>query len=215
MLALDHIVVAAINAEESSAKYGNKFTIKAVKGGEHADWGTYNYLSYFSNDSYIEWLGVTDASKTKNAENPLIQHLDYVLDNKFSGPFQFALRTNEMDDYVTHFKENNIPFSGPFAGQRKKPDGSLLKWRMLFPSYNHEKELLPFLIEWENPKDAYPDTSLLNVQSIPKINYSGVDRDTFAHIYQLKPKKLNKNLLTLQNCKINFGNYDKLHFDLV
>ncbi|WP_099156493.1 VOC family protein [Virgibacillus ndiopensis] len=215
MLALDHIVVAAIDAEESSAKYGNKFTIKAVKGGEHEDWGTYNYLSYFSNDSYIEWLGVTDEFRTKNAENPLIQHLVYVLDNKIPGPFQFALRTNEMDDYIYHFKEQNIPFKGPFTAQREKPDGTVLKWRMLFPEYNHEKELLPFLIEWENPKDAYPDTSLLNVQTITKINYSGIDRDKFAHIYQLKPRKLNKSLLSLQNCKINFNNNEKLHFDLV
>ncbi|GGB55642.1 hypothetical protein F3157_08365 [Virgibacillus dakarensis] len=215
MLALDHIVIAGNNAEKASAQYGNKFTIKAIKGGEHIDWGTYNYLSYFSNDSYLEWLGITDLTKAKNAENPLIQHLVYTMENDLLGPFQFALRTNQMDDYIAHFKAEGIPYKGPFSGERAKPDGTVLKWRMLFPEYDHTKELLPFLIEWENPRDAYPDTSLLNIQTITKINYSGMDRDKFAHIYQLKPKKLNKNLLTLQNCRIQFTDHKKLHFDLV
>lgn len=215
MLALDHIVIAGNNAEKASAQYGNKFTIKAVKGGEHTDWGTYNYLSYFSNDSYLEWLGVTDDKKAKNADNPLIKHLMYVIENDLLGPFQFALRTNQMDDYTEHFQAENIPYIGPIAGEREKPDGTVLKWRMLFPQYNYAKELLPFLIEWEDPKDAYPDTSLLNIQTITKINFNGVDKDTFAHIYQLKPKKLNKNLLALQNCKIQFTEDKQLHFNLV
>ncbi|MGY0693662.1 VOC family protein [Virgibacillus sp. FSP13] len=215
MLALDHIVIAGNNAERASAQYGNKFTIKAVKGGEHEEWGTYNYLSYFSNDSYLEWLGVSDKTKAESAVNPLIKHLVYVIENDMAGPFQFALRTNQMDDYITHFKAHNIPYKGPFAGQRERPDGTVLKWRMLFPEYNHTKELLPFLIEWENPKDAYPDTSLLNIQTITKINLSGIDKDTFAHIYQLKPKKLVKNQLTLQNSKILFKENGKLEFSLV
>lgn len=215
MLALDHIVIAGNNAETASAEYGNQFTIKAIKGGEHADWGTYNYLSYFSNDSYLEWLGVTDLAKAKQAENPLIQHFVHTIENESPGPFQFALRTSQMDAYVTHFQNERIPYSGPFAGERTKPDGTVLKWRMLFPMYNYTEEMLPFLIEWENPNDAYPETSLLNIQTINTIHYNGVDRDTFARIYQLKPRKLNKRLLALQNCKIRFTDDAKLHFDLV
>ncbi|MEN1968353.1 VOC family protein [Lentibacillus sp. N15] len=215
MLALDHIVIAGNNAEQASAQYGNQFTIKAIKGGEHINWGTYNYLSYFSNDSYLEWLGVTDLDKARNAENPLIQHLVYVVDNDLLGPFQFALRTNQMDDYIAHFEREAIPYTGPFAGQRAKPDGTVLKWRMLFPQYNHTEAMLPFLIEWENPGDAYPESSLLNIQTIQTIHYNGIDRDMFARIYQLKPKKLNKHLLALQNCKIRFGDERNLRFDLV
>lgn len=215
MLALDHVVIAATNAEELSALYGNQFTIKSIKGGQHSDWGTHNYLSYFSNDSYLEWLGTYDNVKLKQADNPLIKHLAYVLEKDITGPFQFALRTTQMDKYVEHFVENNIPFEGPISGMREKPDGSMLKWRMLFPSYNHETEVLPFLIEWDDPKEAYPDTSLLNTQTIRQINYGGIDKETFTKIYQLKPKKLNRSYFPLQNSKINFNTSGKLEFDLI
>ncbi|WP_404451179.1 VOC family protein [Virgibacillus necropolis] len=215
MLALDHVVIAATNAEELSARYGNQFTIKSIKGGQHNDWGTHNYLSYFSNDSYIEWLGTYDNEKTNKADNPLIKHLMHVLNQNLAGPFQFALRTTQMDKYVEHFQENDIPFEGPISAVREKPDGSLLKWRMLFPLYNYETEVLPFLIEWENPKEAYPDTSLLNIQTIRQINFGGIDKETFTKIYQLKPKKLNKNHFPLQNSKIHFTNNEKLEFDLI
>lgn len=215
MLALDHIVIAARNAEELSAHYGNQFTIKSIRGGQHDDWGTQNYLSYFSNDSYIEWLGTYDNDKTTKADNPLAKHLMHVLEKNILGPFQFALRTTQIDKYVEHFRKNDIPFEGPVPAMRKKPDGTVLRWRMLFPTYNFETEVLPFLIEWENPKEAYPDTSLLNIQTIKQINFGGIDKETFTKIYQLKPKKLNKNHFPLQNSKIQFTNNDKLEFDLI
>lgn len=215
MLALDHIVIAGNDAETASAQYGNQFTVKAIKGGEHTNWGTYNYLSYFSNDSYLEWLGISDLAKAHHAENPLIQHLVFMIENDLPGPFQFALRTNNIDNYVTHFEKQNIPYTGPIEGNRQKPDGTTLKWRMLFPQYNHTEEILPFLIEWENLADVYPDASLLNLQTINTIHYNGINREEFARIYQLKPKKLNKNLLTLQNCKIRFNEVNRLNFDLV
>lgn len=215
MLALDHVVIAANNVEELSAIYGNKFTIKSIKGGQHNDWGTNNYLSHFSNDSYLEWLGTYDDVLSRQTDNPLVKHLVHVLENKLIGPFQFALRTTKMDKYMQHFKENNIPFEGPIYGAREKPDGSILKWRMLFPSYNHETEVLPFLIEWNDPKQAYPDTSLLNVQSIKKIHFGGIDKETFTKIYQIKAKKLNKNQFPLQNSIIDFTSNEKLEFDLV
>ncbi|MFZ3578895.1 VOC family protein [Virgibacillus sp. DJP39] len=215
MLALDHVVIAAMNAEELSAQYGNKFTIKSIRGGQHNEWGTKNYMSYFSNDSYIEWLGTYDNEKSAQTTNPLIKHLMHVLEKNVSGPFQFALRTTQMDNYVNHFREKDIPFDGPFSATREKPDGSILKWRMLFPSYNYETEVLPFLIEWEDHKQAYPDTSLLNVQTIRQINFGGMDKETFSRIYQLKPKKLNKNQFPLSNSKIKFTDDEKLEFDLV
>ncbi|MFD2043877.1 VOC family protein [Ornithinibacillus salinisoli] len=217
MLALDHIVLTGKNVEESSTKYGRRFAIKAIKGGEHEEWGTYNYLAYFSNDSYIEWLGIQDSQIANNSNNPLIQHLVYALENDVFGPFQFALRTNEMDNYINHFKEKNIPFHGPFLGQRERPDGTILTWRMLFPVYDYTKEMLPFLIEWgPNASPNGPSAkSLSNPQAIMNLHYGGVDKEQFKHIYQLKPKRLIKNQFSLQNSKITFNGEQILKFDLV
>ncbi|MDY0406910.1 VOC family protein [Virgibacillus sp. 179-BFC.A HS] len=213
MLALDHIVISGKNAKSASSNYGRQFSIKAIKGGEHKNWGTYNYLAYFSNESYIEWLGVSDESKLKTADNPLIHHLFSVLEeNKEPIAFQFALRTNEMDDYVTHFKQNNIPFTGPVDGRRTRPDGTELKWRMLFPTFDYKAELLPFLIEWETPNTAF---SLSNPQAITRIDLAGISKERFAEVYRLKSRRIYKNFLPLQNTKIYFRDHagaNKLSF---
>ncbi|WP_217587354.1 VOC family protein [Lentibacillus saliphilus] len=214
MLALDHIVIAGKNAEDASLKYGNQFSIKAIKGGNHTNWGTYNYLSFFANTSYLEWLGIHDEATAKQTDNPLIRHLVHVLENGQTGPFQVALRTKQMDKMVSHFNAHSIPYKGPYSGQRKRPDGSLLSWRMLFPEYDHTKEVLPFLIEWGSPRDYQTATSLLNPQAITKVNFGWYDKDSFAHIYQLKPRKL-FNHLPLSNTKLYFTQDEQLTFDLV
>ncbi|MUV38480.1 hypothetical protein JNUCC1_02318 [Lentibacillus sp. JNUCC-1] len=214
MLALDHIVIAGKNAEDASSRYGNQFSIKAIKGGEHTNWGTYNYLSFFANTSYMEWLGIQDKETARASDNPLIQHLVHMLDHDRPGPFQVALRTKQMDKLIDHFEKQNIPYQGPFSGEREKPDGSMLKWRMLFPEYDYTKEMLPFLIEWGSPADYQASTSLLNPQAITKINMGWFDKDTFARIYNLKPRKL-YNHLPLANTKLYFPQDGQLTFDLV
>ncbi|GGA84377.1 VOC family protein [Ornithinibacillus halotolerans] len=215
MLSLDHIVIAGKDAEEDSITYNKQLAIKAVKGGEHENWGTYNYLAYFSNESYIEWLGIQDYDKAKSSNNPLIQHLVHILDQDKKGPFQFALRTNQMDEYVTHFQENDIPFLGPFPGKRKKSDGTLISWRMLFPVYNYHKEMLPFLIQWDDTESNLMSKGLLNPQAIMKIYYNGVDKDTFNKIYRLKDKKSLLNQFSLSNSKIVFTDKEKFSFELL
>ncbi|HLR67328.1 VOC family protein [Virgibacillus alimentarius] len=214
MLQLDHIVIATPDMDESISQYSSKFANKVVKGGEHEEWGTYNYLSFFSNTSYLEFINIYDFKTAKEAENPLIQHLVHVLEESKYGAFQFALRTKQLDKYITHFKKHNIPYKGPYAAERVKPDGTILKWRMLLPEYNYKDEVLPFLIEWEDPNIVFSETNLSNAKSITKIKYGGITKEEFARIYQLKPRKLDKNQLHLLNSKIFFDNDRKLRFDL-
>lgn len=168
MLSLDHIVFAGKDLQAATKEYGN-IAFKSIKGGEHNHWGTYNYLAYFSNSCYIEWLGIHDIDIAERSDNPLIQHLVHALSTKNQGPFQLALRTTKLDNYVTHFEENNIPYTGPIKGERSKPDGSILRWRMLFPTYDFAKETLPFLIEWNEPESERFDVSLVNSQAITAI----------------------------------------------
>lgn len=214
MLALDHIVIAGKNAEHDSISYNKRFAVKAVRGGEHANWGTYNYLAYFSNQAYIEWLGIQHHDIAKKSDNPLIKHLVYTLEQNETGPFQFALRTDQMDDYIEHFNNNQIPYDGPFSGERIKPDGTLLSWRMLFPKYDIENEMLPFLIEWNNPLGGPFIQSLANPRLISNVKFGGVDKAKFLKIYQLKNKKILSNHFTLQNTKLLFQNNSNLSFEL-
>src|SRR5690625_4867108 len=132
MLAIDHIVIVAKDPAKAAEAFGKKHGLKTLEGGRHTNWGTYNHLAYFSNDCYIEWLGIFDQSLAAQSDNPLVQLLVKAIDGHFEGPIQFALRTNEMDMYLERFLETDIAYTGPIPGSRQKPDGAMLEWRMLF-----------------------------------------------------------------------------------
>lgn len=80
---------------QTATKEYRNIALKSVKGGEHDDWGTYNYLASFSNSCSIEWLGIRTLKKAEQSDNPPVQHLVHTLSNKKQGPFQFALRTTK------------------------------------------------------------------------------------------------------------------------
>ncbi|HLR55037.1 MAG TPA: VOC family protein [Pseudogracilibacillus sp.] len=214
MLYLDHVIWTGQDIEGISAKYGADFQVKSVKGGEHEDWGTFNYLTFFSNSCYMEWLGVRDVNKAKQLDHPLIQHLMYTLEHKQNGPFQFALRTDRMNDYIKHFTEKGIPFKGPFHGHRTQPNGNTLSWKMLFPTYDFTKgETLPFLIEWDQPESERIEVSLINNQAVTNLHFGGITRQRFQEIYNLTPRKM-LNTKVLRNVKVTFHEEKHLSIDI-
>lgn len=213
MLALDHIVFAGSDVHDLSADYGH-VALKSIKGGEHDDWGTHNFLAYFSNNCYIEWLAVNDATVARSSDNPLIQHLVHVLDNQKQGPFQIALRTTKLDTFVKHFEDNNIPFIGPVHGKRMKPDGTLLQGRMLFPTYNYDEETLPFLIEWGESEAERFDISLVNSQAITEIQLGSLSKERFQQIYQIR-SRVKSRPVRLKNTTVTFTRDGKISMNVV
>ncbi|QDP39134.1 VOC family protein [Radiobacillus deserti] len=190
MLAFDHIVYAAEDAEHAQKEYSVKRGLLTVKGGNHEKWGTYNYLCYLFNDSYIEWLSISDERKASKSDNPLIKQLYQVLQERKSGGIQFALRTTDMDSMLNHFQTTGVEFEGPFAGSRQRPDGSVLEWRMLFPKSDVEGETLPFVIEWGSTVNKPENPSFVNREKFSTIHL-GVPNpqetaNKLASIYQLE-----------------------------
>ncbi|OZU89165.1 hypothetical protein CIL03_09160 [Virgibacillus indicus] len=204
MLAIDHIIIAAKDPAQAAHKFGQKHNLTTIEGGKHSNWGTYNYLSYFSNDCYIEWLGIFDENLARKSDNPLVQQLVSALSNNIEGMIQFALRTNNMDEYVKHFDKISLDFTGPVPGYRQKPDGSDLHWRMLFP-----ERKLPFLIEWGNGKNVPQDESLINEKQLKSITYEKAGKEYFNKAFQLDSAGVS---ILLENGKIKFSADQELDF---
>lgn len=194
MLALDHIILAAIDPKQAANDFAKKHGVTVLEGGKHENWGTYNYLAYFSNDCYLEWLGIFDQNIAAQSDNPLIMQLARALHKDAEGPLQFALRTDEMDDYLDHFDETAIPYTGPIAGNRNRPDGSLLEWRMLFPE--NKKARYPFLIEWGKVKNVPRDSTLINEQQIDSLYPVITNSNAFENIFQTDIQLKNVQLKT-------------------
>ncbi|MBP2079835.1 VOC family protein [Oceanobacillus polygoni] len=167
MLALDHLIIAASDPKKTAQQFATKYSVKVIQGGKHHHWGTYNYLAYFKNDCYIEWLGIFDEVLARKSGNPLIHQLVAALANHVEAPIQYALRTNQMDAYIAHFNAEDISYTGPIPGSRKRPDGSTLNWRMLFPA--SESTVLPFLIEWGAEKNVPKDSDSINEQKLDTV----------------------------------------------
>ncbi|SIS57003.1 VOC family protein [Salimicrobium flavidum] len=165
MLAIDHIVVTTTDAEQDRLSFTSQYGLQGTGGGNHPDWGTHNELCFFDNRFYIEWLGVSDALTAEKSENPLIRQM---LQQQTGNTIQIALRTDNMDDFLEYYEKEGIEYEGPFPGARRRKDGSLLEWRMLFPK--HETVPLPFLIEWNG--DNFPqDPVYINPLSDTMIEY--------------------------------------------
>lgn len=197
MLAIDHLVIVSKNPEKDAKNFSEKNEVTVVEGGKHESWGTYNYLAFFKNDCYIEWLGIFDESLARQSDNPLIQQTVRFLDRGKTGLMTYALRTNELDKYLTHYQENEIAYKGPFPGSRKKIDGSVIAWRMLFP----EKETLPFFIEWESGINLPNDKKNINSKTIDTIK-SPYD-PSYETVFKFKPKDKEIELI---NGKLLFTN---------
>ncbi|WDL97523.1 VOC family protein [Alicyclobacillus sp. ALC3] len=148
----DHIVHVVHDPKLVREVFEQEFSLHTVPGGEHSAWGTYNALCYLGL-SYIEWLGVRDAAKAATSAFGRLAQLRLSFGE---GGSLFAIRTNEMDRLARSWQKRGLAFIGPVDASRNRPDGTTVRWRMLFPRSFDGSEIaraeavLPFVIEWEH-----------------------------------------------------------------
>jgi len=124
----------------------------AVMGGHHEMWGTYNALCYFDL-AYVEFLAVEDRSVAESArDNGLISQLLWDL-QKGEGLGQIAIRTDDILGLANQLREKGFEIDLR-EGSRKRNDGSLLRWKMLFIANDAERLPYPFFIEWDQDDES-------------------------------------------------------------
>ncbi len=132
---IDHVVQLVEDLDRAVAEWkGMGFTVSP--GGVHVDGLTHNALVIFRDGSYIELL----AFRTQNAGNHRWSRY-----RGFWGPIDYALSVPNLSAYATQLKAQNLPYSDPYDGGRKRPDGVELRWRGVFPT--HQNLGLPFFID--------------------------------------------------------------------
>ncbi|MFS0750039.1 VOC family protein [Oceanobacillus sp. 1P07AA] len=143
----DHFV-HVVNDPQKAIERCKELGIHAVQGGRHEDLGTYNALSYFGL-SYIEFIDVFSeqlASEAAKVNHGLIKS---VLDEKEEGAVRVALRSNDLQADAERFASLGLEVSGPTDFSRTRPDGSIIKWKLLFVGREGISPELPFFIEWD------------------------------------------------------------------
>lgn len=137
--------------------------IHAVQGGRHEQIGTYNALTYFDL-SYIEWIGIFDRQllppHRDTEKYGLIETL--YKDGYREGLSRIALRTGQIEELAARLAAKGLEVIGPVDCSRKRPDGKLLQWKLLFAGTPEEGLPLPFFIQWEESDEARREDLVLS-----------------------------------------------------
>jgi hypothetical protein len=169
----DHLV-HFVNSPLKAIEEYNKLGLYAVEGGKHENLGTYNSLSYFDL-SYIELIGVFDQQLVESsADIKYSLRETFQNDNFVEGLSRIALRSTDLEAEAERFRSLGLAVYGPSPLSRRRPDGSLVSWKLLHVGKIGEKLELPFFIEWDE-KDDERKQDLINRSVItehPKGNIS-------------------------------------------
>lgn len=145
-LALDHIVHFIQHHPNAAVEEWEKLGFHAVMGGSHENWGTFNSLLYVG-ESYIEYLAIENIAIAAKSDNPLISQFVKDLPNG-EGIGQICFRTNNMLQLKEVLEAKGCKTYPIFNGSRKRQDGTMIKWKMLFIK-DQSSLPYPFFIEWE------------------------------------------------------------------
>lgn len=149
MLTFDHLVHFVKDPNEA-IKNLKEHGIHGVQGGAHVNLGTHNTLSYFDL-SYIEFLGLSDRKLFEQSEHPKHSLTESIINDQFVEGFsRFAARTTDIEGVARHFRENGLDVNGPVPLKRKRPDGSVISWQLLFVGDETDELQLPFIIQWDD-----------------------------------------------------------------
>jgi len=116
-------------------------------GGIHPGLSTRNALVSLGGRQYLEILAPDpqQAGNERTAELLMLDSPKLVL---------WASATSEIDTLADNAKAAKLAVAGPADGSRMRPDGKLLKWRLLNVARDADKDIvyfnvIPFFIQWD------------------------------------------------------------------
>jgi hypothetical protein len=141
---IDHVIVASADPDLAAGELERGLGLRATGGGRHEAHGTFNRLIWLG-DSYLELMGIFD--RVLAADSWWGRHISDLLD---AGPAAYAglaLATDHLDADVSQLRAQGAPIGDPTAGERRRPDGEVVRWSIARPpDVDHELGLY-FLIE--------------------------------------------------------------------
>jgi len=161
---LDHVSYVASHDQISDVvnRIGSQIGTAFIDGGIHPRFGTRNFTAPLLNGQYIEVVCPMDHPATE--ATPFGRAVKKKADSG-GGWLSWVVATESINQIELRLGRKSI------EGQRKKPDGSELKWKQIGVLATLEDAQLPFFIEWVSKN--HPSTDGVPIAKISKIEMTG------------------------------------------
>jgi len=161
---LDHVSYVASHDQISDVvnRIGSQIGTAFIDGGIHPRFGTRNFTAPLLNGQYIEVVCPMDHPATE--ATPFGRAVKKKADSG-GGWLSWVIATESINQIELRLGRKSI------EGQRKKPDGSELKWKQIGVLATLEDAQLPFFIEWVSKN--HPSTDGVPIAKISKIEMIG------------------------------------------
>jgi hypothetical protein len=165
---LDHLVLATPDLAATVADFARRTGVSPAPGGTHLGLGTRNFLVSLGGTAYLEIIGPDPEQSDPDGPRP------FGVD-ALAGPraVTWAVSTPDLDAAVAEARAGGYDPGPVRSMRRRRPDGTLLEWRLTDGESAHPSGLVPFLIDWGS--SAHPSASGLPVTPLLRLSASAPD----------------------------------------
>jgi hypothetical protein len=137
---LDHILLGCNDLDRGIELVEEATGVRATLGGVHPGRGTRNALLSLGERRYLEIIA------PDSSQGPVV-HFPQILGMTDPRLIGWAVHPPDIAAVAMQLRENQVAFTGPDDGSRKRPDGRVLNWKTINLA-DDRHGLLPFFIEW-------------------------------------------------------------------
>jgi hypothetical protein len=141
---VDHLLLGVADLDAGISWFEARTGVRARIGGSHPGMGTRNALVSLGSRQYLEIIAPDPAQSAFNFNIDL---------RALAAPrlVTWAVFTPDIDAAVAAARRDKLEIFGPRDGSRKRPDGSLLRWRsagVVASLAEADVDPVPFFIQW-------------------------------------------------------------------
>lgn len=180
---IDHIIWAVPDLDTGADFFTKLSGIEPVVGGTHPGRGTRNKLIGVGDNMYLEVLAPDPQQMPLNpAVNPAQAFADTI--SRMAGPEidMFAFSSSDLASTAEAGRSLGLKVVGPTPGQRRTPDGELIRWSSVDFAGHDFGQFIPFGINWLD--STHPSTAAPQGVVIEGITVEHPRADELRRIYE-------------------------------
>jgi hypothetical protein len=167
---LDHLVLATPDLAATVADFTRRTGVTPAPGGVHVGLGTRNHLVSLGGTSYLEIIGPDPEQSAPGRPRPF--EVDGVTVPR---TVTWAISPPDLDAAIAAARAQGYDPGPALSMSRRRPDGTLLQWRLTDGDDAHPSGLVPFLIDWSTT--VHPTASGLPTTPLLSLTASAPDPD--------------------------------------